>query len=43
MKLVDVDIRLGSVVTLKKGHPCGANQWAIVRFGVDCKIKCMGC
>jgi hypothetical protein len=43
MKLVDVDIKLGSVVTLKKGHPCGSNQWAVVRFGVDCKIRCMGC
>ena len=43
MKLVDQDIRLGSVVILKKGHPCGANKWAIVRFGVDCKIQCMGC
>lgn len=43
MKLVDHDIRLGSVVILKKGHPCGANKWAITRFGVDCKIQCMGC
>lgn len=37
------DIKLGSVVVLKKGHPCGANRWEIVRFGVDCKIKCLGC
>jgi len=39
----DVDIRLGSVVVLKKGHPCGENRWEIVRFGADCKIKCLGC
>lgn len=37
------DIKLGSVVILKKGHPCGTNLWEIVRFGVDCKIKCLGC
>lgn len=37
------DLKLGSVLVLKKGHPCGANQWEIVRFGVDCKIKCLGC
>lgn len=37
------EIKLGSIVILKKGHPCGANRWEIVRFGVDCKIKCLGC
>lgn len=37
------DIKLGDIVVLKKGHPCGANKWEIVRFGADCKIKCLGC
>lgn len=37
------EIKLGSVLILKKGHPCGANLWEIIRFGVDCKIKCLGC
>lgn len=37
------DLKLGSVLVLKKGHPCGTNRWEIVRFGVDCKIKCLGC
>jgi hypothetical protein len=37
------DIRLGDVVVLKKGHPCGENTWQIIRFGADCKIKCLGC
>ncbi|MDD3127148.1 MAG: DUF951 domain-containing protein [Candidatus Izemoplasmatales bacterium] len=37
------EIKQGSVVVLKKGHPCGANKWEIIRFGVDCKIKCLGC
>ncbi len=40
---LNIDIRLGSVLMLKKGHPCGANRWEIVRFGTDCKIKCLGC
>ncbi|MBU1145008.1 MAG: DUF951 domain-containing protein [Firmicutes bacterium] len=40
---MDVDIKLGSVLELKKGHPCGENRWEIIRFGVDCKIKCLGC
>ncbi|MFH0992790.1 MAG: DUF951 domain-containing protein [bacterium] len=40
---LNIDIRLGSVLMLKKGHPCGTNRWEIVRFGTDCKIKCLGC
>ncbi|MFA5067660.1 MAG: DUF951 domain-containing protein [Candidatus Izemoplasmatales bacterium] len=38
-----INIKLGDVVILKKGHPCGENRWEIVRFGTDCKIKCLGC
>jgi len=40
---LEQNIKLGSVLELKKGHPCGANRWEIVRFGTDCKIKCLGC
>lgn len=40
---MEQDIRLGDIVVLKKGHPCGENKWQIVRFGTDCKIKCLGC
>lgn len=34
---------VGDVVQLKKGHPCGANEWEVMRIGVDFKIKCLGC
>lgn len=34
---------LGSVVVMKKGHPCGANAWEIIRLGVDIKLKCVNC
>ena len=37
------DIKLGSTLILKKGHPCGENLWEITSFGVICKIKCLGC
>ena len=33
----------GSIVEMKKGHPCGTNEWEIVRLGVDIKIKCVKC
>lgn len=35
--------KLGDIVTLKKGHPCGENQWKILRTGVDIKLECQGC
>lgn len=35
--------KLGSLVMMKKGHPCGNNEWKIIRLGVDIKIKCTKC
>ena len=34
---------LGDIIETKKVHPCGSNQWEIVRVGMDFKIKCQGC
>ena len=34
---------LGSIVTMKKGHPCGSNEWEIIRIGTDIKMKCSNC
>ena len=34
---------LGSIVIMKKGHPCGAISWEIIRLGVDIKLKCTNC
>ena len=34
---------LGSIVLMKKAHPCGDNKFKIVRTGVDIKIKCENC
>ncbi len=35
--------KIGSVVTMKKQHPCGTNKWVITRVGADIKIKCSNC
>ena len=35
--------KLNSIVTMKKEHPCGANEWQIIRVGADIKIKCLNC
>ena len=37
------DYKLGSIVIMKKQHPCGTNEWEIVRLGADIKIKCLNC
>ncbi|MEK4762559.1 DUF951 domain-containing protein [Viridibacillus sp. FSL E2-0187] len=34
---------LGDVVEMKKQHPCGTNEWKIIRMGADIRIKCEGC
>lgn len=33
----------GQIVTTKKSHPCGCNQWEIVRTGADFMVKCTKC
>lgn len=30
-------------VQMKKPHPCGNNEWKIIRLGADIRIKCQGC
>ncbi|SKA97502.1 hypothetical protein SAMN05443428_12530 [Caloramator quimbayensis] len=37
------NFNLGDVVQTRKGHPCGSNEWEIIRLGADIKIKCLGC
>lgn len=37
------EYNLGNIIEMKKGHPCGANEWEIVRLGADIKIKCVNC
>lgn len=37
------DYRLGSIVLMKKQHPCGNSEFEIIRVGADIKIKCLSC
>lgn len=41
--LKNLEYELGDVAVMKKQHPCGSNEWKIVRIGADIKIKCCGC
>ncbi len=40
---MEKEYKLGSIVKMKKDHPCGTNEWEIVRVGADIKIKCCHC
>ena len=39
----DKEYDIGSLVVMKKGHPCGENLWEVIRLGADIKIKCNKC
>lgn len=38
-----MDLNVGEIVKLKKQHPCGSNEWEILRVGMDFRLKCLGC
>ena len=41
--VIRMEFHLNDIAVMKKEHPCGSNQWRIIRVGADIKIKCMGC
>lgn len=38
-----MEIKLGDVVRLRKKHPCGGDEWEVVRLGADIGIRCLKC
>ena len=38
-----IKISLGDTLEMKKPHPCGSNQWEVLRVGADFRLKCCGC
>jgi hypothetical protein len=34
---------LGDIVRMRKTHPCGSDQWEVVRLGADIGIRCLKC
>lgn len=38
-----MDIQVGDTIQTKKPHPCGANTFAVLRVGMDFRIRCTGC
>ena len=38
-----VELALGDLIQTRKKHPCGSDQWVVIRVGAYIKIKCRGC
>lgn len=38
-----MEYNLNDIVIMKKVHPCGSNNFEIIRLGADIKIKCTKC
>ena len=38
-----LDLRIGDRLRLRKEHPCGSRDWAVVRLGADIGLVCDGC
>lgn len=39
----EMEYQVGDIVKLKKAHPCGSQEWEILRVGADFRLKCLGC
>ena len=31
-----MNFSVGDIVQMKKQHPCGSNEWEVLRVGMDC-------
>ena len=38
-----MDIQLNDILEMKKPHPCGCNRFAVLRVGMDLRIRCENC
>ena len=38
-----MDFQVGQVIKMKKPHPCGGNEWKLLRVGMDFRIQCVKC
>ena len=38
-----MDVQVGDRLIMKKKHPCGSNEFVVLRSGMDFRLKCCGC
>ena len=38
-----LQLKIHDILELKKAHPCGSQEWLVLRIGMDFKMRCQGC
>lgn len=38
-----MDVKVGDKLIMRKPHPCGSKEFAVLRIGMDFKLRCLGC
>ena len=38
-----MDVKVGDSIIVKKPHPCGSNEFFVLRVGMDFRIRCKRC
>ncbi len=38
-----VKYNVGDIVKTRKPHPCGGDEWEVMRTGIDFRIRCNKC
>ena len=38
-----MDVRVGDTLIMKKNHPCGTNEFFVLRSGMDFRLRCKKC
>ena len=38
-----MNVNVGDTILVKKPHPCGSKEFAVLRVGMDFRIRCLGC
>jgi len=41
--MLEYDYKVGTVVKMKKPHPCGSFEWKVMRVGADFRMDCLKC
>lgn len=34
---------IDDIVVMKKAHPCGSNEWKVLRASAEVTLQCLGC
>ena len=34
---------VGDILRLRKKHPCGGDEWEVMKTGVDMRLTCLTC